>query len=73
MKAVRAVLPGLSADRIDAPYPEPVNGSSVRTGLFLCHLATHAAFHLGQLGYLRRTVMGDDRTTGAVPIRVLIE
>ena len=73
LKAVRGVLPNLATDRVAAPYPEPVNGSAVRTGLFLCHLATHAAFHLGQLGYLRRAVTGDTRTSGAVPIRVLTE
>jgi uncharacterized damage-inducible protein DinB len=73
IKAVRGVLPGLSADRIDAPYPETINSAPIRTGLFLCHLATHAAFHLGQLGYLRRTLTGDTRTSGAVPIRVLTE
>jgi hypothetical protein len=71
--AVRGVLPGLTGDRIDAPFPESVNAASVRTGLFLCHLATHAAFHLGQLGYLRRGLTGDSRTSGAVPIRVLTE
>jgi hypothetical protein len=73
IKAVRGVLPGLPPERLDAPYPETINGTSVRTGLFLCHLATHAAFHLGQLGYLRRVVTGDERTSGAVPIRVLTE
>jgi uncharacterized damage-inducible protein DinB len=73
IKAVRGVLPDLPLARLDAPYPEAVNGTSVRTGLFLCHLATHAAFHLGQLGYLRRAVTGDERTSGAVPIRVLTE
>ena len=73
IKAVRSVLPGLPADRIDAPYPETVNGAPIRTGLFLCHLATHAAFHLGQLGYLRRALTGDTRTSGAVPVRVLTE
>ena len=73
IKAVRGVLPDLPADRIDAPYPETVNGAPIRTGLFLCHLATHAAFHLGQLGYLRRTVTGDTRTSGPIPVRVLTE
>jgi hypothetical protein len=73
IKAVRGVLPGLPADRIDAPYPELVNGSPIRTGLFLCHLATHAAFHLGQLGYLRRVLTGDTRTSGPIPVRVLTE
>jgi hypothetical protein len=73
VKAVRGVLPDLPADRIDAPYPEPVNGASIRTGLFLCHLATHAAFHLGQLGYLRRALTGDARTSGPIPVRVLTD
>lgn len=73
IKTVRGVLPGLPADRIDAPYPETVNGAPIRTGLFLCHVATHAAFHLGQLGYLRRALTGDTRTSGAVPVRVLTE
>ncbi len=73
IKAVRTVLPAVPSDRIDAPYPETINGAPIRTGLFLCHLATHAAFHLGQLGYLRRAVTGDTRSSGAVPIRVLTE
>ena len=73
VKAVRGVLPDLPADRIDAPYPELVNGAPIRTGLFLCHLATHAAFHLGQLGYLRRALTGDTRTSGPIPVRVLTE
>ncbi len=73
IKAVRDTLSALSADRLDQPYPEAVMGTTVRTGFFLCHLATHAAFHLGQAGYLRRALTGDARTSGAVPIRVLTE
>ena len=73
IKAVRGVLPQLPDSKLDEPYPEPVAGTTVRTGLFLCHLATHAAFHLGQIGYLRRVVTGDARTSGAVPVRVLTE
>jgi hypothetical protein len=73
LKVVRGVLPGLPDERLAAMYPETINGSPIRTSLFLCHLATHAAFHLGQLGYLRRAVTGDSRTSGAVPVRVLTE
>jgi uncharacterized damage-inducible protein DinB len=73
IKAVRDALPALTADRLDQPYPEAIQGSTVRTGFFLCHLATHTAFHLGQAGYLRRVLTGDARTSGAVPVRVLAE
>ncbi len=73
MRAVRDTLPSLPAARLDEPYPEPVMGTTVRTGFFLCHLATHLAFHLGQAGYLRRALTGDARTSGAVPVRVLAE
>ncbi len=71
IRAVREVLTRLPADRLDQPYPEAVMGTTVRTGLFLTHVATHAAFHLGQAGYLRRALTGDARTSGAVPVRVL--
>lgn len=73
IKAVRDVLPEMPAARFDEPYPEAVMGTQVRTGFFLCHLASHAAFHLGQVGYLRRALTGDVRTSGAVPVRVLAE
>jgi hypothetical protein len=38
----------------------------VSTRRFLLHLCTHAAFHVGQLGYLRRIVTGDSRSTNSV-------
>ena len=73
IKTVRDVLPSLPDNALDQPYPEPVMGTTVCTGFYLVHLATHAAFHLGQIGYLRRALTGDARTSGAVPVRVLVE
>jgi hypothetical protein len=38
----------------------------MRTDDYLVHLATHLAYHLGQLDYHRRVVTGDPRSIGAV-------
>lgn len=54
-----------------APYPEPIAKRRVNTGTFLLHLATHLAYHLGQLDYHRRAASGDARGVDAVPVREL--
>jgi hypothetical protein len=38
----------------------------VATGEYLVHLATHMAYHLGQLDYHRRVVTGNPAGAGAV-------
>ena len=65
---VRAVVPTLSGATLAEEFPEPLLGVRCRTGLFLLHLCAHAAFHLGQAGYLRRAMTGDSTTSGALPI-----
>ena len=35
------------------------------------HLSTHLAHHLGQAGYLRRTLTGENVTSGAVSMEAL--
>jgi hypothetical protein len=70
---VRDVLPGLSRETFDAPLPEPVMGLPFRTGMFLLHLSGHAAFHLGQAGYLRRVITGDATSSGPIPLQPLSE
>ena len=42
------------------------NGMRLPTGLFLLHLATHLSYHIGQAGYLRRMLTGENASTGAV-------
>jgi len=66
--AVERVLPALDDAALSRQYPEAVGGRRLATGLFLQHLAVHLAFHLGQLGYLRRAVTGDGRSS--VPISI---
>lgn len=67
--AVRDVLPRLSEGRFGAEYPEAVNGMRFQTDRFLLHLCTHAAFHLGQAGYLRRALTGQNHSSGPIPLK----
>ena len=48
------------------PFPERIAGRRLAMGDFLVHLATHLAYHLGQLDYHRRLVSGDRRSIGAM-------
>jgi len=73
IRVVRDVLPGLSAETFDAPLAEAVMGLPFRTGMFLLHLSGHAAFHLGQAGYLRRVITGDATSSGPIPLQPLSE
>jgi uncharacterized damage-inducible protein DinB len=67
--AAAVVAPSLA--RLDdaalaRPYPQPVAGKTVATGDFLLHVATHLAYHLGQMDYHRRLVTGQGATVGAM-------
>jgi hypothetical protein len=65
------VLSRLPHDRFAADFPEPLMGMKFRTDLFLLHLCAHAAFHLGQAGYLRRVTTGDATSSGPLPLAPL--
>ena len=71
LAVVRDVLPYLSENTLAAEFPEPVLGVRFQTGRFLLHLCAHAAFHLGQAGYLRRAMTGDSRSSGPLPLAPL--
>ena len=63
---VRDVLPRLDAARLDAPFEGTTFPGPVSTRRFLLHLCTHAAYHVGQAGYLRRIVTGDTASSDTV-------
>ena len=71
IRVVQEVLRDLPGERLEREYPEPVNGLPLRTDRFLLHLCTHAAFHLGQAGYLRRVLTADNRSSGTIPLRAV--
>jgi hypothetical protein len=56
--AVRAALSGPHLPDTSAEFPEDVAGRRVAIGDYLVHLATHFAYHLGQIDYHRRVVTG---------------
>jgi uncharacterized damage-inducible protein DinB len=68
---VRTVVPVLTDEALGAPYPETVAGVTTTTGQLLTHLAAHLAFHLGQAGYLRRMLTGDNVSAGPLPLTPL--
>ena len=68
---VSRIFPQLSETTIAETYPEAVAGVEMPCGRFLIHLCAHAAFHLGQAGYLRRCLMEDDKSGGGVSIKAL--
>jgi uncharacterized damage-inducible protein DinB len=52
---VVATLDSLDPARLEGPYPFDFNGKTIGCGLFLSHLTTHLAYHLGQIdGHRRR-------------------
>ena len=66
LAAVRSGLSGPSPTLLSEDYPEPIAGMTVGTGEYLVHLATHLAYHLGQIDYHRRVVTGSTTGVGAV-------
>jgi hypothetical protein len=65
---VTRTLATLDASQLDKPFPVEVGGNRIQTGLFLQHLASHLAYHLGQVDYHRRVVTGSSVSVGAVPV-----
>jgi Protein of unknown function (DUF1572) len=53
---LETVLPALSAENLEQPYPLEVLGYPMTSGYFLIHLYGHLNWHLGQVNYHRRLV-----------------
>jgi hypothetical protein len=71
--AVAGALAHLDPCVLAQPYPAAPGGVTPRTELFLLHLVAHAAFHLGQAGYLRRIVTGDPTSANPIPVAALTD
>lgn len=68
---VRVTLARLGDDQLAREFPELHAGMRFQTDRFLLHLCTHAAFHLGQAGVVRRAVTGDARSSGPIPLKAM--
>lgn len=64
--AVRDTLSRLTDADLAREYPLPIGKVRVDTGDFLIHLATHLAYHLGQVDYHRRMVTRSGTTVSTV-------
>jgi len=53
-KMLSEVLPSLSEEQLDSPFPINVFGKEMTTRFFLIHLYGHLNYHLGQINYHRR-------------------
>ena len=65
-KVVRETMAHLDPAKFNEPYPLPVLNRRLNTGDFLLHLATHLAYHTGQMDFHRRIVTRDRKGVGAV-------
>lgn len=70
-ETVDATLAQLEPEQWAAEYPVPIGGRQLGTATFLVHLATHLAYHLGQVDYHRRILVPDAGTVDAMSIAEL--
>jgi uncharacterized damage-inducible protein DinB len=61
---------GLTDEALSRPFPDRLGGATLPTGLALLHMATHLAYHLGQIDYHRRLVTGEVGQVKALPVPV---
>lgn len=65
---VTRTLATLDPAQLERPFAVEIGGNRIQTGMFLQHLASHLAYHLGQIDYHRRVVTGNSVSVGAMPI-----
>ena len=65
-EALKTGLARVSPGDLEGEFPELVADARLTTGEYLVHLATHLAYHLGQVDYHRRVVTGNSTVVGAV-------
>lgn len=70
---VAQVLPSLPPATLSAGMAHDQLPRPVRAQRMLIHLAAHAGFHLGQIGYLRRILTGENRSVGPLPVTTLAD
>lgn len=71
IEVVDRTLSSLPEDALAKPFPMAPPGLETPVGVFLAHLVSHTAFHLGQVGYLRRVLTGDTTSSGPLPMKTL--
>lgn len=70
---VARALDQLDSDVLPLDYPLPIGKTTLSTGRFLVHLATHLTYHLGQADMHRRVVTGQSNGLGTVAVPPLAD
>jgi uncharacterized damage-inducible protein DinB len=65
---VTRTLATLDPAQLEKPFAVEIGGNRIQTGMFLQHLASHLAYHLGQIDYHRRVVTGNPVSVGTIPV-----
>ena len=68
---IKTTLPEVTDETMAADFPMQLAGKTLNTAAFLVHLAAHLAFHLGQAGYLRRVITGENTSTNPLPVAAI--
>jgi hypothetical protein len=68
---VTRTLATLDQAQLEKPFPVEIGGNRIQTGLFLQHIASHLAYHLGQIDYHRRVVTGNSVSVGTLPVTAI--
>ena len=68
LAAIARGCAGLTDAALSEPFPGGLAGAQLPTGLALLHMATHLAYHLGQIDYHRRLVTGQYGEVKALPV-----
>jgi len=59
IEVIQTTLPKLTLSEMEKNYPVKVSGHEMTTEYFLFHLLGHLNYHLGQVNYHRRSLMGE--------------
>jgi uncharacterized damage-inducible protein DinB len=65
-RAISSSVPTIGRLVLADPFPEPIRGETLSTREALLHLATHLAYHIGQVDYHRRLVSRDPKGIDAI-------
>ena len=72
-RVVETVLHALPETALESTLSHPSLPGPVPTQRMRGHLCAHAAFHLGQVGYLRRLLTGENQSAGPLPMKPLLD
>ena len=70
---VARALDQLDSDQLTLDFPILIGKTTLSTGRFLVHLATHLTYHLGQADMHRRVVTGQSNGLGTVAVPPLAD